>query len=68
MIVLLFGKPLVFWLGIIVLVFFVLQIYLGVAMVRGNIKLLKYHKLNALVLSLLVIFHLILALFLYGVL
>ena len=66
MLFLLFGKPLVFWMGILALILFIGQIYLGVAVTRGKVHFLPYHKINALILSLIVLFHLILALQLYG--
>ena len=66
MIIILFGKPLVFWLGLIVLVFFILQVTLGVMMTVGKkYGLLKYHKINAGILIVLVIIHLIFGLLLY---
>ena len=65
MIIILFGKPLVFWFGIVAFLSFALQIYLGVKMVKGRPDLLKYHKLNAAVLCFIVAIHIILALILY---
>lgn len=60
-----FGKPLVFWLGIITLFSFVLQIYLGYRLTHGRSDLFKYHKTNALILSCLVFIHLIFGFLLY---
>jgi hypothetical protein len=65
MIIILFGKPLVFWVGILALLFFSLQIYLGVKMTKGHPGLLKYHRLNAVVLCFIVAIHLVLGLMLY---
>lgn len=66
MIIILLGKPLVFWLGFLVLICFIIQITLGVMMTAGKkYGLLKYHKLNALLLCVLVIIHLILGISLY---
>jgi hypothetical protein len=65
MIILLFGKPLVFWLGIFTLIFFSLQIYLGLRMIKSKPELLKYHKLNAIILCFLVLIHITLGLLLY---
>ncbi len=65
MIIILFGKPLVFWLGILVFLSFSLQIYLGVKMVKGRPEFLKYHKLNALILCSIVALHAVLGLLLY---
>lgn len=65
MIIILWGKPLVFWVGIVVLLFFSLQIYLGARMMKGHPELLKYHRMNAFILCVIVIIHLILGLYLY---
>lgn len=65
MIIILFGKPLVFWIGLLALVSFSLQIYLGVKMVKGRPDFLKYHKLNAAILCFIVLVHLTLGLMLY---
>ncbi len=65
MLIVLFGKPLVFWLGALALLSFSLQIYLGLKMVKGRHGLLKYHKLNAFILCAIVFAHLVFALFLY---
>lgn len=65
-VILIFDRPLVFWLGFVVLIFFTLQIVIGLLMtVGGKYNLLKYHKINALILSLLVIIHIIFGLSLY---
>lgn len=66
MVIILFGKPLVFWLGFVVLAALIIQIILGVVMTVGkNYKVLKYHKINAGILVLLVLVHMILGLLLY---
>jgi hypothetical protein len=65
MLTLLFGKPLVFWFGLIALVSFVLQIYLGYRLSHGHPELLKYHRLNAIILACIVGVHIILGLSLY---
>jgi len=65
MIFILFGKPLVFWAGLLALLSFSLQIYLGVKMIKGQPELLKYHRLNAFILCFIVLVHLILGLMLY---
>ena len=65
MIIILFGKPLVFWVGIITFLVFALQIYLGMMMVRARPELLKYHRLNAIILCLIVVIHAFLGLMLY---
>jgi hypothetical protein len=62
MIILLFGKSIVFWLGLIILIFLLIQLYLGGAMVKGNIGLLKYHKINAVILFLIIVINFILGL------
>jgi len=65
MVIILFGKPLVFWFGILALLSFSLQIYLGMKMVKGRPDLLKYHKFNAVILCSIVAVHLVSALILY---
>lgn len=65
MIIILLGKPLVFWLGIITLISFSVQIYLGFQLSHGRSELFKYHRLNAVILSFLVLVHLILGFSLY---
>ena len=65
MILLVFGKPLVFWLGLITLCSFSLQIYLGVKLSHGRSDLFKYHRLNAALLVILVLIHLTLGFLLY---
>jgi len=65
MIILLFGKPLVFWAGILALLSFSFQIYSGMKMTKGHPKFFKYHKLNAIILSFIVVIHLVLGLILY---
>ena len=46
MIILLFGKPLVFWLGLITLISFICQITLGYLLSHGRSDLFKYHKIT----------------------
>jgi hypothetical protein len=65
MIFILFGKPLVFWLGLLALLSFSTQIYLGIKMTHGHPEILKYHRLNAFILCFIVIVHLTLGLLLY---
>lgn len=65
MIIILFEKPLVFWFGLIALASFVWQIYLGVKMTKGHPELLKYHRLNAAILCVIVAVHLVLGLLMY---
>jgi hypothetical protein len=65
MVFIIFGKPLVFWLGLITLGSFIFQIYLGYRLTHGRSDLFKYHKLNAFVLSCLVLIHLTLGFLLY---
>jgi low affinity Fe/Cu permease len=63
--ILLFGEPLLFYFGILALIFFILQMILGILMTKGHPKLFKYHKINSIVLSIVVLIHVILALILY---
>ncbi len=63
--IILFGKPLVFWVGILTLLLFSFQIYLGLKMVKGHPELLKFHRINAFILCLIVVIHLVLGLMLY---
>ncbi len=66
MIILFLGKPLVFWFGILTAVFFVSQIITGAMMTIGKrYEFLKYHKINAAILIILVLVHAILGLLLY---
>jgi len=65
MIYILFGKPLVFWFGIIAFISFSFQIYSGWQVHKGKYYLFKYHRLNAFILSVIVIVHLLLGLSLY---
>ena len=64
-VLLLFGKPLVFWIGLIALLLFSLQIYLGIMMKKGHPEYFKYHGINAFILATIVIVHLTLGLILY---
>lgn len=65
MIILIFGKPLVFWLGLITFISFMYQMYLGYKLSHGRSDLFKYHRLNAFLLSCLVLIHLMLGFLLY---
>jgi len=65
MIFIIFGKPLVFWLGLITLISFITQITLGYMLSHGRSGLFKYHRLNAIILSCLVLIHLTLGFLLY---
>lgn len=60
-----FGKPLVLWLGLITLGSFIFQIYLGYRLSHGRSDLFKYHRLNAALLLGLVLVHLTLGFLLY---
>ncbi|MBU1146584.1 hypothetical protein KKD80_03500 [Patescibacteria group bacterium] len=51
------GKPMNIWLGIVLGVFLIFQIYLGIMMVRGRMNLLKLHKVNAAMLLLVALLH-----------
>lgn len=65
MFIIIFGKPLAFWVGILALLSLSWQIYLGMRMIKGRPGLLRYHKFNAGILIFIVIIHAILALALY---
>jgi len=65
MIYIFLGKPLVFWIGIVALASFSYQMYLGMQLKKGRFDLLPRHRLNAFVLSFIVIVHLLLGLSLY---
>lgn len=65
MIIILYGKPLVFWLGILTLISFIYQLYLGYKLSHGRSDFFKAHKINALVLTILVIIHLTLGFLMY---
>jgi len=54
---LIFGRPANIWLGIILGVLLLFQIYLGMMMVRGRMNLLKLHKINAALLLLVALVH-----------
>jgi hypothetical protein len=60
-----FGKPLVFWLGLMALASFSWQIYLGYGLTHGHPDYFPKHKINAIILSCIVLVHLILGLLLY---
>jgi hypothetical protein len=63
--ILLLGKPLLFYFGILALILFVLQMLFGILMTKGHPKLFKYHKINSIILSIVVLIHVILALIPY---
>lgn len=66
MITLFLGKPIVFWLGILVLISFVIQLITGAMMTMGKrYEFLKYHKINVAILVILVILHVIYGLLIY---
>lgn len=65
MIIIVLGKPLAFWIGILAFFSLSLQIYLGMKMAKGHPELLKYHRLNAIILFSVVVVHLLLVLALY---
>ncbi len=54
---LLWGRPANIWLGIILGVLLIFQIYLGIMMVRGRMNLLKLHKINATLLFIIAFVH-----------
>jgi len=64
MIYILFGKPLFFWLGLLAYSLLLLQIYLGMMLMKGK-PVLIYHRLNAGLLFLVVTVHFLLAISLY---
>jgi hypothetical protein len=57
--------PLIFWLGILAFILFIIQITTGILSHKGHHNLFKYHKINAVMLSIVVAAHVILALLLY---
>lgn len=61
----LFGKPLVFWLGLVTLASFITQMYLGFKLSHGRSDFFTAHRLNAGVLACLVMIHLTLGFLLY---
>lgn len=65
MIVIILGKPLVFWLGLVTLASFIWQLYLGYGLTHGRSYLFTYHRLNAAILASLVLLHLIFGFLLY---
>jgi len=65
MIIILFGKPLAFWLGFLALASFCWQIYLGVRMTKGHPEPLTYHRVNAGILTVIIIVHMFFGLSLY---
>jgi hypothetical protein len=55
---LVWGKPVNIWLGIVLAVLLLFQIYLGIMMVRrGRMNLLKLHKINAMLLLIVALVH-----------
>jgi hypothetical protein len=54
---LVFGRPINVWLGILLGVLLLWQIYLGMMMVRGRMNLLKLHKINATCLFIVALVH-----------
>lgn len=54
---LVFGRPVNVWLGILLGVLLIWQIYLGIMMVRGRMNLLKLHKINATLIAIVAIVH-----------
>lgn len=65
MMFILFGKPIVFWLGSIALISFIYQLYLGYGMTRGHTDYYRKHKINARILTVLVIIHIIFGIIIY---
>ena len=65
MIFIIFGKPLVFWLGFITLASMIFQIYSGYMTAHGRPEFFKYHKINILILITLLLVHLTLGLLIY---
>lgn len=54
MIFLILGKPLVFWLGIIIIISLLYQMFLGYKLSHGRSDYYKIHGINAFILSTLV--------------
>ncbi len=54
---LLWGRPANIWLGIVLLLLVAFQVTTGAMMVRGKIKFLRYHKINAALIILTILFH-----------
>jgi len=54
---LLFGRPANVWLGMVLAVLLLFQIYLGIMMVRGRMNFLKLHKINAAFLLIVALIH-----------
>lgn len=52
-----FGLPLNIWLGLLLLILVPTQIVMGVLLIRGNGKILKYHKWNAALILLILSVH-----------
>ncbi len=65
MIFIILGKPIVFWLGLLALIFFLIQISTGILMTKGHPKMFKYHKISAIIFSIIVLLHVLFALSLY---
>lgn len=60
-----FGKPLVFWMGFVTLASFLFQIYSGYKTAHGHPEFFKYHKINIVILCCLLLAHVTLGLLLY---
>jgi len=58
------GKALGFWIGVLALISLLIEITLGLLMDKGKKGIYKYHKLNAIILTVIVLMHLISSLFL----
>jgi len=60
-----FNLPLTFYVGILTFLLLLFQITLGIMMMKGKVKLLGIHKVNAIILVSIAVIHLYLALRLY---
>ena len=56
------GKSLVYWLGLITLISFTYQLYLGYSLSHGKSELFTRHRTNAFVLTVLIFLYTILSL------
>ena len=65
MIITILSKPLVFWLGLITLISFLYQIYLGYKLSHGRSDYFNCHRINAFILLTLVAIHLTFGLLMY---
>jgi hypothetical protein len=60
------GMPLFAWIGVLVFILIIIQINLGIRMASGK-NLLKYHRINAIAITILATIHVVFALlFLFG--